>query len=294
MQSTTTDRWVKQQSNIDQRRKQAATSYAERLAGLAREWNSPGTEDRAWLVYSANYVLRTGGLLWALDPLTLGWRVPGAPVIDAGLAFGKLKLILLTHAHGDHLDYDLLKAMRHLPIQWVIPDFILPEVQDRAGLPGGQIITPRPLQPIEVCGLGILPFEGLHWEERTDGGRRHGVPAMGYAVGYNGKRWLFPGDTRNYQPEGIPSQGRVDVMFAHVWLGRGCALMERPPLVEAFCRFCAYPEPKKLVLTHLEELGRGAEDFWEERHARMVIERLGEMRPEIPVSVARMGDSTGV
>ncbi len=179
---------------------------------------------------------------------------------------------MLTHRHADHLDFNLIKSLRHLPIRWVIPDYILPQVQSEAGLPAEQIVTPQPLQPIEIHGVHLLPFVGLHWEAApSENGPQHGVPEMGYLVEFNNKRWLFPGDTRDFKTELLPSFGSVDGLFAHLWLGRGCALMEEPPLLDAFCQFCVDLQPKQVVLTHLEELGREADDYWDARHAEKVM-----------------------
>jgi hypothetical protein len=292
MQNTTTDQFDQEQSRIYERSKEAASSYPQLFAELAAEWNSPDPGDRGWLIYSANYIFHTAGVLWALDPLTLGKRVPEMPALHIGHAFDHLEFVLLTHSHADHLDFDLLSSLRHLPIRWVIPEFLLPEVQAEAALPANQIFVPRLLQSIELCGIHILPFDGLHWESSPgDQGNPRGVPAMGYGVEFSGKRWLFPGDTRDYRPDRLPWHGQVDGMFAHLWLGRGCALIDEPPLLEEFCRFCSYPQPKRVILTHLEEFGREADDFWEERHAQKVISRLGQVAPQISVSVNRMGDS---
>ena len=36
-----------------------------------------------------------------------------------------LSFVLLTHQHADHLDLDLIRELKHLPIIWVIPESIL-------------------------------------------------------------------------------------------------------------------------------------------------------------------------
>ena len=121
---------------------------------------------------------------------------------------------------------------------WVVPEVILPLVQRQAGLPAKQILVPKPLQPIELHGLRITPFDALHWEDAPDypDGRR-GVPATGYLIELGGKRWLFPGDTRTYNVTQLPHFRPLDVLFAHLWLGRGAALQSHPPLLELFWRF---------------------------------------------------------
>jgi L-ascorbate metabolism protein UlaG (beta-lactamase superfamily) len=174
---------------------------------------------------------------------------------------------------------------------WVVPEAILPLVQRQAGLPAKQILVPKLLQPIELHGLRITPFDGLHWEAAPDypAGRR-GVPATGYLVEMGSKRWLFPGDTRSYDPAALPHLGPVDALFAHLWLGRGAAFLLHPPLLELFCRFCLALQPRRIILTHLEEWGRQASDFWDLEHAEQVVAILKKHAPSLPIEVARIGD----
>jgi len=282
----------KEQARIDQLQMEKSAAYPQMVGNLVKEWGSPGTEDKVWLMYSANYLFRTGETRWAMDPLTLRCRVPEAPAVDLSHALAPLDFVVLTHRHADHLDFDLLKSLRHLPIRWIIPDYILPQVQAEAGLPADRIITPHPLQPIEIKGIRLLPFVGLHWEVApSENGPQHGVPEMGYLVEFNNKRWLFPGDTRDFKAELLPSFGPVDGLFAHLWLGRGCALMEEPPLLDAFCRFSVDLQPKQVVLTHLEEFGREADDYWDGRHADKVTARCKQLAPDLDVRAAYMGES---
>lgn len=288
MQNIIIDRSPKQISRIEDR-KNAAACYPEQFASIVAEWSSPGQDDRAWLIYSANYLFRTAGVRWALDPLTLRRRVPETPPINLEHAFDQLQFVLLTHRHADHLDVDLLRSLRHLPIHWVIPEFLLPEVQSTVGLPLDQISVPHPLQSFILCGIQIFPFSGLHFDVSADG-KTHGVPAMAYLVVFNGKRWLFPGDTRNFRSDLLPPLGPLDGLFAHIWLGRGCALQDHPPLLDDFCRFCIDLQPKRLVLTHLEEFGREAEDYWDEQHAKKIISRCKSLSPQISITPAYTGD----
>ncbi len=113
---------------------------------------------------------------------------------------------------------------------------------------------------------------------------------LGYLVEQGGKRWLFPGDTRTYDPTGLPDFGPVDVLFAHLWLGRGSAMHPHPPLLEYFCRFCLALQPRRVILTHLEEWGRQASDFWDGGHARQVILALKKQAPFLSVEAAKTGE----
>jgi len=267
------------------------THYPAIWEKLIAEWNSPGLENRAWLMYSANYLIRTQRIRWAMDPLLLNSRLPQLPVMNVARDLKDLDFVLLTHRHGDHLDLNLLRLLRDLPIQWVIPEAILPLVQREVGLPAKQILVPNALQTIELHGLRITPFDGLHWEHapsHPDGQR--GVPATGYLVEMGGKRWLFPGDTRTYDPDSLPDFGPVDVLFAHLWLGRNGALQLNPPLLEQFCRFCLALQPRRIILTHLKEWGRPKSEFWDLEHAKQVVSFLKEHASWLPIQVACTGD----
>jgi hypothetical protein len=180
--------------------------------------------------------------------------------------------------------------LRHLPITWVVPDFLLPIVIKKAGLPRRNIAVATPLNSIELNGIHILPFNGLHWET-VPGMAERGVPAVGYLIESHGKRWLFPGDTRTYDSSQLPDFGPVDQLFAHLWLGRGCGLMEEPPLLNAFCQFCLDLKPRRIALAHLNEFGRDADDLWDENHVQMVCSKIRAMSANLAVTSLGMGNS---
>jgi L-ascorbate metabolism protein UlaG (beta-lactamase superfamily) len=285
------DRIAEKQSLINQRRDEIITRYPSLWDKLIAAWNSSGSDDRAWLMYSANYLFRTHGVRWAIDPLELKSRVPKAPAMEVARDLKNLDFVLLTHSHRDHLDLGLLNSLRKLPIRWVVPKAILPLIREQARIPNGQILVPEPLQTISLHDLRITPFEGSHWQEdpdRPDG--RRGVPSMGYLVEQGSKRWLFPGDTRTYDPANLPSFGSMDVLFAHLWQGKGAALQSHPFLLEPFCHFCIALQPRRIILTHLEEWGRQAFDFWDKGHADQLIACFKNHAPFLPIQMAYTGD----
>lgn len=284
------DRFIEKQDKIYQRRAEASVLYPTLWVKMITEWSKPDPEDRVWLTYSANYLMRTNTVHWAIDPLTLNWRIKDAPKVDVKQDLSCLSFVLLTHGHKDHLDIDLLSALRDLPIRWIVPEFILSKVVKQAGLSHENIIVPSHLVPIAISGMRILPFKGLHWEAIPDGSLK-GVPAMGYLIESSGRRWLFPGDTRTYDASQLPTFDSLDVIFAHLWLGRGSALMDEPPLLEAFCRFFLDLKPHRLILTHLTEFGRDASDFWDESHAQSVSSKFEAINSGISVISAGMGES---
>jgi L-ascorbate metabolism protein UlaG (beta-lactamase superfamily) len=284
------DRITTRDGQIRQHQLEAIERFPSSWSQMIDEWRQPGVEDRAWLMYSANYLFRTNNVHWAMDPLRLKHRLPQAAEADFARDLDQLSFVLLTHQHADHLDLDLIRELSHLPLVWVVPEFVLQLIKDKTDISLKQVIVPGPLQSFEIQGIQITPFNGMHWEQEADGGLR-GVPAMAYLVEFNGKRWLFPGDTRTYDASRLPAFGPLDGLFAHLWLGRGCALLEEPPLADAFRQFCLDLHPRRIVLTHLNEFGRDANDYWDEDHAQKMCSKIREMSSVVYVDPARMGES---
>ena len=282
-------RFTEKQGEIDRRAAEVIAGYPGLWSQMITDWRQPGLEDRAWLMYSANYLFRTANVRWAIDPLRLKHKLPDAPEMPVDDLID-LDFILLTHQHSDHLDLSLLRGLQDYPILWVIPKPLLPRVLANVYITADRLIVPEPLQTIEIQRIRVTPFEGLHWETQPGSQTLRGVPAMGYLVEFNGKRWLFPGDTRTYDANRLPSFGPVDVLFAHVWLGRGCALQNEPPLLDAFCKFCIDLQPEHIVLTHLYEFGRGAHDFWDDNHIEQITSIIAEKKPDVSISSGFIGD----
>ncbi len=283
------DRGAEKQAELEARKAAAARQYPQLWQQMVLEWSSSDASDQVWLMYAANYLLHTGGVRWALDPLTLRRRISSAPQVDIS-PLAALDYVVLTHRHADHLDLELLHRLRDFPARWIVPDFLL-DALNILNIPRNKLIIPHHLERLHLGGLTLTPFTGLHYEPTPDypDGQR-GVPAMGYLAEFNGKRWLFPGDTRSYQANQIPAFGAVDGLFAHLWLGRSCALHSEPPLSDAFCRFCLELSPRRILLTHLCEFGRDANDYWDGHHAQNIIRQLQATDSRVQVAVAQIGD----
>jgi L-ascorbate metabolism protein UlaG (beta-lactamase superfamily) len=289
-------RQEKDPPGIERLRRQAIARYPGLWKRLTDEWQADSAEDRAWLVYSANYLLRTQNVRWAIDPLTLRWRVPDAEPVPIQRTLAQLSFVVLTHRHADHLDLDLIRRLNRLPILWIVPESLRPRLIAEAGLRRPLVEVARQEDALDIGPIRIAPFEGLHDEDLEgtgEGGtlaRRRRVPSLGLLAEFGSKRWLFPGDTRTYASHRLPRLGVVDGLFAHVWLGRGSAQDGHPPLQRAFCRFCLDLQPKRIVLTHLEDFGRRAADFWEVDKADGVHQCLRELDHRVVVEKAMMGD----
>lgn len=276
-------------TDLDTIRLEAARAYPDRWTSMLSEWASPAPGDRAWLLYAANYLFRTSGVRWALDPLTLHQRLPAAPAVDVS-ALAALDSVVLTHRHADHFNPGFLAALRDFPVRWIVPEAMTDQVRT-LNLPPEKLTVARPLEPLHLGALTLTPFEGQHFEaDATRPGGIRGVPAMGYLAEFSGKRWLLPGDTRTYDASKLPDFGPLDGLFAHLWLGRGQALEPRPPRLDDFGRFCLDLRPHRIVLTHFNEWGRPEKELWTERHARLAEDWFSKHAPGLPVQTALMGE----
>ena len=249
---------------------------------MVSQWRTTET-DAAWLTYSANYLFNTAGVRWALDPLSLFSRLSLPNPMNFTEDLAALDAVVLSHRHADHLDLDLLAKLVGLPMIWIVPDFLLEELQTIFPEKSPNIIVPSPGVPIQIKGLVLTPFEGLHFRDGN------GVPEMGYLAEFSGKRWAFPGDTRIFPAGGLADLGSLDGIFAHLWLGKKCALQEKPAVLDECCRFFTEPSPHQLVITHMHELARDPDDFWDTSHFSQVYKKCQELTPEISVAPVWMG-----
>ena len=268
---------------IEQRKQKATAEYPALWQKVIRDWAGNGAENAAWLTYAANYLFRTAGVHWAMDPFFMGSRIQGiaAPNFQPDLA--KLELVVLTHAHADHLDLRLIEDLSLSPVQWIIPQHMLPIILEKTSIKRTQVITPEAGVIIHYRGLAITPFESLHMH------RLGGVPETGYLVEFDGQRWLFPADVRDFSISKLPAFENLDGVFAHLWMGKGHANDERPPFLDDFCDFFTSFGARRIVITHLNEYGRAANELWDCRHHAMVKERIQSLERGLSVEFSEMG-----
>jgi len=260
------------------------TEYPEIWKRITTDWREKNQSDAFWLTYAANYLFNTAGIRWALDPYSLFSRIGGGKQPDFVKDLRGIQLVILTHEHSDHLDLELISSLRDEPIQWVIPDFMIDKVLRSVPLKKEKIFKPEISKTLRIGNLSITPFPGYHIHEAG------GVPSLGYMIEFSQKRWLFPGDVRNYDFSKLPDFGNVDGVVAHLWLGKGEALETRPSKLEAFCDFFSQFKTRQLVITHLREYGRSLDELWDLHHFHLVKSYLHDRTPELKISAGLMGE----
>lgn len=250
---------------------------------IIQDWKQSTNSDAAWLTYAANYLLITGGIRWAVDPFSMSTRVKGIAEPDYATDLGSLDFVLLTHAHSDHLDLNLIRALAQRPIKWIVPQHMLEKVVSETGIRKENIIIPTNGESIHIRNISITPFESLHFHALG------GIDETGYLTEFNGKRWLFPGDIRKFEIDKLPTFKKLDGVFAHLWMGKGKAKDTRPKYINEFVNFHASLAPTKLIITHLDEFGRAEDELWDESHYILVSKEFHSVAPTMAVKMAKMG-----
>jgi phosphoribosyl 1,2-cyclic phosphodiesterase len=195
-----------------------------------------------------------------------------------------LDVVLLTHAHADHVDPVLWSQLSHSHCHWIVPEYMVERLAREAPLSNSAYTVAVPGRKIAVAGITVTPFEAPHYEHRATGEINH-VDSTGYFVETVGGSYLLPSDIRTYDPDCLRPFANVSVVFAHVFLGRSAALVCDPPLLNAFVDFYLSCRPKRVVLSHLYELVREPENCWLTSHARAVAEAFRAADSEVEIAI---------
>jgi len=276
---------------IDQEKKNIIANYEENWDKMMTEWNKDDNTDSFWLTFSACYLFKTGKVRWALDPVSLLHRM------DAGRDeseliykhkrnfvedFKKLSFVLLSHYHVDHYDFRIIDSLSSLPIKVVVSEQLFPIILKDTEMPKEKLIILKNNESINICGIKITAFDGFH-----DNGMIQ-VPSNSYLIDSGKCRMFFSGDVREYNKDALPPISLIDFYFAHLWLGGKSALLKEYELLKPFCEFSSKLNPKKIFITHLFEVARIAEDYWNNYHSEKVENYLMEHYPEINVETPQL------
>ena len=255
-------------------------SYPALWARVFAQAFSGGHEHSAWLLGPSGYLLSAGGLCFGLDI-----RV-GAPWVaeeNYGRMAGdlaKLDFMLLTHEHNDHYDRAMLALLKDAPVRWLIPAFFDQSRVLATGVAPERVTWVEAGLTYRMGGLAVTAFESPHVK----------VPEMGYFIDTGRAKLLFPGDVRDYTIP-LPDFGPVDCLFAHVWLGRGNARnLPCEPWLSAFCDYITALRPRRVLLTHLFELGRDTANMWTYAHAGLAADGLLARDASVEVGAPWMGE----
>lgn len=238
---------------------------------------------------SSTYIFSTGSrTFWMMDPAFSGSGESLEEVQQiAELIRQKISFIVITHLHGDHCQFELVKMLADSSIQWVIPRDCAERFKCKSKIADGNIIALADGDTVELSGIRITGRHGYHY----DPDKTVQTPSAAYEITLpDGIRLYFPADVRNYQAP-PPDNEPVDYTFGHVFLGREDARGNNFSLLDDFCRFMLHKKSGSLILAHLYEIGRQPQDLWTCRHAAMIEERMRSLAPEMKILVPNFGDA---
>ena len=254
--------------------------YPSIWKGVSSECANAGAS-ALWMLYAANYLFRTGTVRWAVDPVYSAHFIDVPENVAEDLSF--LDLVLLSHLHADHCDLKLLAQLcRNEKLVMTIPEHMVERVLPNLGTPKCDIRIVRPGDTVEVQGLRATAFESLHFDETTYNGEKFGCDETGWLVEVDEMRILMPGDVRDYSMNRkLPDFGHIDLLLAHLWLGRGKALNFSEEDLIRFIDFVASFDADKACIAHLNEISREPEDYWTLAHAGLIMHHALSKFPEI-------------
>jgi L-ascorbate metabolism protein UlaG (beta-lactamase superfamily) len=162
-----------------------------------------------WLGH-ATVLLEVAGARLLTDPVLRG-RVAHlrrhAPTVGGTVAVEPVDVVLISHAHHDHLDRPSLRSLARAETQAVVPRGAGALVRD---LPFGSVHELSAGERVELGGARVEAVPAWHPTRRFPSRTDH--DALGYLV----ERIWFAGDT-GLDPAMERLRGKVDVALLPIW-----------------------------------------------------------------------------
>jgi len=260
--------------------------FEDWLRSSASVLRADGSGTRLGLLRSSCYLFNTNGYPWAMDLTFLyAWKLTDA-VPQALELLKDLKLMIITHGHGDHFEERTVRMLSNLDMDWVVPGFLEKQAFEYG-------IRPERLHLIhagEILHMGpltIRAFEGRHFRPAN----HKGIDELSYHISAeNAPSLAFPADVRDYSLERVPAMPPADYCFAHVWLGDDNCLDTEFPMAEEFSKFMLQFSKKNILLAHLWENSRTDDQMWRDYHAQLVTEEIHKLSPATIVRTPHRGE----
>ena len=237
------------------------------------------------MIAPSSYLFSTNGYHWAVDVSFHQLRYLAETPWLVREYLGGIDCMLLTHAHGDHMEKRTIRALADTEITWVVPDFLVERVL-QLGVRSEYIRVVSVGDRICVGKLNIRVLEGRHARPTEVKGNA----AVGYLVSAeNAPSIAFPGDVRDYR---LTDDEILDAdhCFAHVWLTDHALTPEKYiPKSKEFAEFMLTKSSRSIFLTHLY-VDRPEDKRWTMTHARVACDAIREISPQTIVRVPRFGE----
>ncbi len=236
------------------------------------------------LVCPSSYLFSTYGYHWAMDVSFLYVRKLAKTPSQVRKYLKNLKLILITHAHADHMEEETIRSLSDTDITWITPSFLKDKMLS-FGIKEDKLITVNVDDELSVGPLNIRVLEGRHFRPNGDGG----IETVGFLIkNKNGPSIAFPSDVRDYTP--YANELNADYCFAHLWL-TDMALDPNKyvPKSYEFANFSLSNSRKNIFITHLYT-NRPLDKVWTNMHAEVAQTSILEKSPETNVRIPKFGE----
>lgn len=254
-------------------------------------WNRVFTEYKErknciWLAGPTSYVFSLDDVKFAVD-LQVRRSVDLEKVRTRLMSdVSEISFILITHQHDDHMCIPLMRELANTDIIWYIPYGTREDLIKKSLIKKENIIWVKDGDCWEIGQLKFRAFKSPH----TKPGEAVFLQC-GYEIQAPEGKILISGDIRDYEYEGFPEFGDVDLCFAHLWAGNDALNSESyMPLLKQFVECHASFAAKKYFLCHLYEIGREDKYLWHSGHAELAKKMFHEILPESVIEVPNIGD----
>ena len=173
-------------------------------------------------IHHASLMLEGGGVVIHVDPTSPGYD--GLPKAD---------IIVITHAHFDHMEPALVEKLSKPGTVILAPEDVAQKVKGATVMDNGDSrqVGPWKVEAVAMYNLKRGPAPGKLFHEKGRGN--------GYVLTYGGKRFYISGDT-----EGVPEMRalqNIDVAFVCMNLPYTMPPEEAADAVKAFHPKIVYP-----------------------------------------------------
>lgn len=258
--------------------------HCDAVFSRSREVLTRKTGAHVALIAPSSYLFSTNGYRWAMDVAFQHLGKLAGTSAHVRELLSDLDLMLLTHAHGDHMEKRTIRALCDTAMRFVAPECMREELL-ALGVRPERLVTVREGELLDIGPLHIRVLRGRHF--RPDG---KGIASVGYLItAENAPSLAFPGDVRDYSVADGEALD-ADYCFAHVWLGDDALAPEQYlPFCAPFADFMLRRSQKSILLAHLLA-DREAAQRWTPHHADAVAKAIRERSPETEVHTLRYGE----
>ena len=240
----------------------------------------------ASMIFSASYLFCTNGYKWVMD---LAFRCSRyfSEIPEKVMEYlGDIDLMILTHAHDDHMEESTIRTLADTDITWLLPEFMVDMVTEM-GVRREKMIVVKVGDVQKVGPLTIRVLPGRHYRPEN----HVGLEAVGYVItAEDMPKLAFPGDVRDYRTEFVESL-KADYCFAHVWLtDKALDPQQYVPKCQEFAKFMLEMSEKNIFLTHLYENARKEESMWQRHHAELAAAVIQRQSPKTVVHIPQCGE----